>query len=63
MKNNYLLENTSLVQQKKGKIDNDGKISDGYVSIKDHLTCEKVWNKFSPHFSRVKLFVSKGCLW
>ena len=30
---------------KKGKIDNNGKISDGHVSIKDYLTCEKIWNK------------------
>ena len=42
MKKNYLLENISLVQQKKGKIDNDGKISDGHVSIKDYLVCEKI---------------------
>ena len=46
MKKNYLLENISLVQQKKVKIDNDGKISDGYVSIKDYLMCEKIWDKF-----------------
>ena len=26
---------------KKGKISNDGKISNGHVSIKDYLTCEK----------------------
>ena len=32
---------------KKGKIDNDGKISNGNVSIKDYLTCEKIWNKFN----------------
>ena len=31
---------------KKGKIDNDGKISDGHISIEDYLMCEKVWNKF-----------------
>ena len=31
---------------KKGKIDNDGKISDGHVSIKDFMTCEKIWDKF-----------------
>ena len=31
---------------KKGKIDDDGKISDGHISIKDYLTCEKIWNKF-----------------
>ena len=29
---------------KKGKI--YGKISDAYVSIKDYLTCEKIWDKF-----------------
>ena len=28
----------------KGKIDNDGKISDGHISIKDYMTCEKIWN-------------------
>ena len=31
---------------KKGKIDNDGKISTSHVIIKDYLTCEKIWNKF-----------------
>ena len=31
---------------KKGKIDNDGKISDGHISFKDYLTCEKIWDKF-----------------
>ena len=31
---------------KKGKINEDGKISDGHISIKDYLTCEKIWNKF-----------------
>ena len=31
---------------KKGKIVNDGKISDGYVSIKDYMACEKIWDKF-----------------
>ena len=42
MKKTYLLENTSLIQQKKGKTDNEGKISDGHVSIKDYLVCEKI---------------------
>ena len=32
---------------KKGKIDNDGKISDGHISIKDYMTCEKIWNMFN----------------
>ena len=31
---------------KKGKIDNDGKISDGHISIKDYLTCEQIWDNF-----------------
>ena len=31
---------------KKGNIDNDGKISDGYISIEDYLVYEKIWNKF-----------------
>ena len=31
---------------KKGKIDENGKISDGHISIEDYLTCEKIWNKF-----------------
>ena len=30
----------------KRKIDNDGKISDGHISIEDYLICEKIWNKF-----------------
>ena len=42
MKKNWLLENIFLVQQKIDKIDNDGKISDGHVSIKNYLTCEKI---------------------
>ena len=32
---------------KKGKIDNDSKISDGHISIKDYMTCEKIWNMFN----------------
>ena len=31
---------------KKGKIDEDGKISDGHVSIEDYMVCEKIWDKF-----------------
>ena len=31
---------------KKRKIDEDGKISDGHISIEDYLTCEKIWNDF-----------------
>ena len=47
MKTNYLLENIFLVQQKKRKIDNDGKASDGHISIKDYMTCEKIWIMFN----------------
>ena len=31
---------------KEGKIGNDGENSKGYVSVKDYLTCEKIWDKF-----------------
>ena len=31
---------------KKGKIVHDGKISDGHISLKDYLTCEKIWDNF-----------------
>ena len=31
---------------KKGKIDNDGKISDAHKSIDNCLMCEKIWNEF-----------------
>ena len=30
----------SFSSTRKGKIDNDGKISNGHVSIKDYLICE-----------------------
>ena len=28
------------------KIDDNGKISDSHISVKDYLTCEKIWDKF-----------------
>ena len=31
---------------KKGKIGEDGEISDGEISVKDYLTCKKTWDKF-----------------
>ena len=31
---------------KDGKIDDDGKISDGHISVKDYLTCGKIWDRF-----------------
>ena len=31
---------------KKRKIDEDGKISDGHISIENYLTCEKIWKRF-----------------
>ena len=31
---------------KDGKIGDHGKIFDGHISVKDYLTCEKIWDKF-----------------
>ena len=31
---------------KDGKIGDGGKISDCHISVKDYLTCEKIWDKF-----------------
>ena len=31
---------------KKGKISDGGKISNGQISLKDYLTCEKIWDMF-----------------
>ena len=31
---------------KKGKVGTDGKKSDGHISFKDYLMCEKIWDKF-----------------
>ena len=31
---------------KDGTIGDDGKISDGHISVKNYLTCEKIWDKF-----------------
>ena len=36
----------SSKKKKKGKIGDDSKISDGDISLKDYLTCEKIWDKF-----------------
>ena len=43
VKKNCLLENIFIALQ---KICNDGKKSDGHVSFKDYLTCERTWDKF-----------------
>ena len=32
---------------KDGKIGDDSKISDGHISVKDYLMCEKIWDKFN----------------
>ena len=31
---------------KDGKIGDNGKISDGHISVKDYFTCEIIWDKF-----------------
>ena len=45
MKINYVLESIFIVQQKIKKISEDGKISDGHVSIEDYMVCERIWDK------------------
>ena len=37
----YLFNST-----KQGKNGDDDKISDGHISVKDYLTCQKIWDKF-----------------
>ena len=37
--------NSFYSSTKEGKIGDDGKISDGHISLKDYLTCEKIWDK------------------
>ena len=46
MKKNYLLESIFIALQKDKKTGDDGKITDGHISVKDYLTCEKTWDKF-----------------
>ena len=52
---------------KKGKIGDNGKISDGEISLKDYLSCEKSWHKFEmknmsdyhvPYLKKVVLFLA-----
>ena len=35
-----------MALQERKKIDNDGEMSDGHVSVKEYLMCEKIWDKF-----------------
>ena len=72
MKGNWLLQNISLVQQKKrGKTGDDGKMSDGHISVKDYLTCEKICDKFEMenmgdyhdhYLKNIYIFISR-CFW
>ena len=39
---NYFYSST-----KDKKISEDGKISNGHVSIEDYMVCEKIWDKFN----------------
>ena len=39
-------ENIFFSSIKKEKIGDNGKISDGHISAKGYLTCEKIWDKF-----------------
>ena len=47
MKINYVLESIFIVQLKVKKISEDGKISDGHVSIEDYMVCERIWDKLN----------------
>ena len=46
MKKNYLLESIFAALQKDDDGD-DGKIIDGHISVKDYVTCKKMWDKFN----------------
>ena len=35
---------------KDGRIGDDGKISNGHISVKDYLICEKTWDKFEMEY-------------
>ena len=52
---------------KNGKIVDDGKISDGHISVKDYLTYEKIWDKFkmknmSDHYLKKDVLLSGDVL-
>ena len=47
MKKNYLLESIFAALQKDKKTGDDGKIIDGHISVKDYVTCKKMWDKFN----------------
>ena len=49
-----------------GKIGDNGKISDGHISAKVYLTCQKIWDKFKmknlgdyhDHYLKIDVFLS-----
>ena len=43
---NCLTKNISLVQQKKGKIGDDGKKLDDHINDKNYFTCKKIYDEF-----------------
>ena len=47
---------------KKGKIGDDGKISDGHISVKDYLTCEKILDKFEMKNIYYDHYLKKICI-
>ena len=55
---------------KKGKIDEDGKISHGQISMEDYLVCEKIWGKFKmknmgdyhDHYFKKRCFAFNRCI-
>ena len=47
MKINYVLRKYFYSSTNDKKINKDGKISDGHVSIEDYMVYEKIWDKFN----------------
>ena len=47
---------------KDGKIGDDGKISDGHISLKDYFMCEKIWDKFNMKNMGVDHYFKKDVL-
>ena len=56
---------------KDGRIGDDGKISNGHISVKDYLICEKTWDKFEMeymsdyhnHYLKKRCIVISWCFW
>ena len=69
MKKNFVLESIFLIQQK-GKINEDGKIADGHISIEDYMIYEKIWGKLKmknmgdshDHYFKKRCIIVSRCI-